>query len=89
MDGVCLHDKNCPAFAGIPVERTGILLCWDGEKNVPVNIFFHIYMGNYTYTCMREIHAWRFFSWGAQMANAVSALLFTTEFQVKPGRTGL
>ena len=27
----CLHDKNCPAFAGIPVEGTG-------TKNVPANI---------------------------------------------------
>ena len=26
---------------------------------------------------------------GAQMADVVSALPFTTEFQVKPGRTGL
>ena len=27
----CLHDKNCPAFAVIPVERTGIPLCRDGK----------------------------------------------------------
>ena len=29
-----LHDKNCPAFAGIPVELVGIPLCRDGTKNV-------------------------------------------------------
>ena len=33
-----LYDKNCPALAGIPVERTGIPLCRDGTKNVPANI---------------------------------------------------
>ena len=35
----CLHDKNCPAFAGIPVERTGIPLRRDGTKDIPANIF--------------------------------------------------
>ena len=30
----CSYDKNCPALAGIPVERTGIPLCRDGTKNV-------------------------------------------------------
>ena len=29
--------KNCPAFGGIRVERTGISLCRDGTKNVPAN----------------------------------------------------
>ena len=34
----CLHDENCPAFAGIKVERTGNSLCRDGTKNVAANI---------------------------------------------------
>ena len=37
----CLCDKNCPALAGISVERTGIPLFRDGTKNVP-EISFHI-----------------------------------------------
>ena len=35
----CLYDKNCPALAGILVERIGIPLGRDGTKNVPANIF--------------------------------------------------
>ena len=35
----CLYDKNCPALAGIPVERTGIPLCRDGTKNIPAKFF--------------------------------------------------
>ena len=34
-----LYDKNCPALAGIPVERTGIPLCRDMTKNVPAKFF--------------------------------------------------
>ena len=50
----CSYDKNCPALAGIPVERTGIPLCWVGTKNVPAkfcpykqigtNIYIYIYI---------------------------------------------
>ena len=51
----CLYDKNCPAFPGIPVERTGIPLCRDGTKNVPAKFFPYKRNG----TNNRYIHAWR------------------------------
>ena len=51
----CLYDKNCPALAGIPVERTGIPLCWDVTKNVPAKFFPYKRNG----TNKRYIHAWR------------------------------
>ena len=51
----CLHDKNGPALAGIPVERTGIPLCRDGTKNVPAKLFPYKRNG----TNNRYIHAWR------------------------------
>ena len=50
-----LYDKNCPALAGIPVERTGIPLCRDGTKNVPAKFFPYKRNG----TNNRYIHAWR------------------------------
>ena len=36
----CLHDKNCPAFSGIPVERTGTPFCRDKKR--PGKYSFHI-----------------------------------------------
>ena len=51
----CLYDKNFPALAGIPVERTGIPLCRDGTKNVPAKFFPYKRNG----TNKRYIHAWR------------------------------
>ena len=50
----CLYDKNCPALAGIPVERTGIPLCRDGTKNVLTKFFPYKRNGTniYIYTCM-------------------------------------
>ena len=35
----CLYNKNCPALAGISVERTGIPLCLDWTKNVLAKLF--------------------------------------------------
>ena len=44
----CLHDKNCSAFAGIP-------LCRDGTKLVSANIFSI----KRNVINMRYIHVWR------------------------------
>ena len=53
-DGVFMI-KNCPALAGIPVERTGIPFCRDGTKNVPEKLFPYKRNG----TNKRYIHVWR------------------------------
>ena len=59
----CSYDKNCPALAGIPVERTGIPLCWVGTKNVPAKfcpykqIGTNIYIYIYIYSLRRRVHA--------------------------------
>ena len=53
----CLHDKNCPALAGIPVERTGIPLYRDATKNVPANISILRQRDEYDrYYCMARSH---------------------------------
>ena len=59
-------------LAGIPVERTGIPLCWDGTKNVPAKFFPYTRNG----TNKRYIHAWRDPGKRPVPANVTSRLLY-------------
>ena len=59
----CLYDKNFPALAGNPVERTGIPLCRDGTKNVPAKFFPYKRNGTITDIYMHGEIPFNFPSW--------------------------